>query len=73
MNTNINELTLGELRGEYERSQWALAFALERLGGVLVIPFDAVESNKAASLKRVWYGVDAERQEYTIELRDHSE
>lgn len=53
MTVDVNELNLARLREEYELSQWALTWALHKLGGTLIItPQDVEEFNKSG---RIWY------------------
>ena len=41
-NTDTTKLTYDELQAEYERSQWALAWALKKLGGAMFISNDDI-------------------------------
>ena len=66
MNVNITQLNLAELREEYERSQWALAHALEQLGGKMVVP-----GGLPNTIYRVWYSVNPNTLDTVIELREH--
>ena len=66
MNENITQLNLAELRKEYELSQWALAHALEQLGGKMV-----VHEGLQNKTYRVWYSVNPTTFDTVIELREH--
>ena len=66
MNENITQLNLAELREEYERSQWALAHALEQLGGKMVVP-----GGLPNKIYRVGYSVNPNTFDTVIELREH--
>ena len=66
MNENITQLNLAELRQEYEISQWALAHALEQLGGKMVVP-----GGLPNKIYRVWYSVNPTTLDTVIELREH--
>lgn len=68
MNENITQLNLAELREEYERSQWALAHALEQLGGKMVVP-----GGLPNKIYRVWYSVNPTTFDTVIELREHKD
>lgn len=63
---DVAELSLYELRSEYERSQWALAHALEQLGGKMVVP-----GGLPGKICRVWYSVNPTTLDTVIEIREH--
>lgn len=64
-NRNISMISREELEAEYEQSQWALAWALQKLGGKMsILDCDVRYGNKC----RIWYKVE---NGYTdIELRE---
>lgn len=69
---NIDEtkLSLDELQAEYERSQWALAWALKKLGGHMLITHHEQIAD-GNNQYRAYYTTG--RQGYFIELREHHE
>jgi hypothetical protein len=52
-NTDVRTLTYPQLRLEYERSQWALAHALHKLGGSMTVTDEDMQNFSGKF--RVWY------------------
>lgn len=54
-NVDVNKLTYPQLLLEYERSQWALAHALHKLGGYMTV--SDVDMREFNGKFRVWYSL----------------
>ena len=67
MNENIAELNRGDLEEEYQLSQWALSWALYKLGGTMTITSaEMVEWNKTG---RIWYERDRVSGDMKVEFK----
>ena len=69
-NTNVTALTFQQLLDEYERSQWALAWALKALGGKLEIMQGTIADDEGKRF-RVYYSQDITFT-HTIELKEYT-
>lgn len=58
MNPDISKLNRAELEEEYQLSQWALSWALHKLGGSFTIT--RAEMEEQASSGRVWYSTSVD-------------
>lgn len=67
-NENVRALSLEKLLQEYELSQWALTWALHKLGGSMTVTAqDRLEFNKTG---RIWYERNAQDFSTTVEFRE---
>lgn len=72
-NTDETKLTLVELQAEYERSQWALAWALRSLGGKLWITSADINEDLTSNRKfRTYYEVKP-NGDTLIEIKEYCE
>ena len=69
-NTNVTALTFQQLLDEYERSQWALAWALKALGGKLEIMQGSIADDEGKHF-RIYYSQDITFT-HTIELKEYT-
>lgn len=69
---NISEMNRGDLEEEYQLSQWALSWALHKLGGTLTITSADMEDRNING--RIWYTrqFDGSTQVEFRELNDES-
>ena len=69
-NLDVLGLTYEQLQDEYQRSQWALAWALKSLGGILIISQKLIAADEGKKF-RTYYGMSGTN--HIIEIKEYHE